>query len=98
MIKEGGSTRDAVFLIADIFGLAYPMNYNCYEGFEEAKEVLLSYAKIFDSPLNIFFHLVYNFGRVYDDLARAVSAAQGGDAALLGKSVGDVAYILFFIK
>lgn len=33
MIREGGDTREAVFVIADIFGLVYPMNFNCYEGY-----------------------------------------------------------------
>lgn len=33
MIKDGGDTKTAVYLIADIFGLVYPMNYNCYKGY-----------------------------------------------------------------
>lgn len=98
MIRDGGETREAVFLVADIFGLVYPMNFNCFQGYVEAAAIIASYSSIFDSPLNIFFHLIYNFGRIYDDLAAAVAAATAGDAKALGESIGDVFYILFFIE
>jgi hypothetical protein len=96
IFKDGGSTRDGVFLVADVFGLTYPLNFQCYTGVTEAENILLDYYKTFDSPLTIFFHLVYNFGRVFDDLSSMVDCGKAMDAKCLGASIGDITYVLFF--
>lgn len=58
----------------------------------------MKYSRIFENPLSIFFHLVYNFGRVFDDFSTAIACAKREDPICLGKSIGDVTYVLFFIN
>jgi hypothetical protein len=88
--------EQAIYAIADVFGLLYPTTRTCILTGEEVIDSASDYSHVYESPWKLMMNIVYHFGDLYDTGVQMVKCFGTYDATCSGRSLGHLVHLIFF--